>query len=69
MPELPEVETTRRGLEPHLVDRRIHGVILRRPDLLKSLLIVELDQLLPLVLQNLGLLFLFLKLHCDLEVL
>ena len=33
MPELPEVETTRRGLEPHLQGRRIHGVILRRPDL------------------------------------
>jgi len=33
MPELPEVETTRRGLEPHLHGRRIHGVILRRPDL------------------------------------
>ena len=23
MPELPEVETTRRGIEPHLVDQRI----------------------------------------------
>ncbi|MCW0455363.1 bifunctional DNA-formamidopyrimidine glycosylase/DNA-(apurinic or apyrimidinic site) lyase [Xanthomonas sacchari] len=33
MPELPEVETARRGLEPHLSGRRIHGVILRRPDL------------------------------------
>lgn len=33
MPELPEVETTLRGLQPHLVGRRIHGVILRRPDL------------------------------------
>ena len=33
MPELPEVETTRRGLEPHLLGRRVHGVILRRPDL------------------------------------
>ena len=33
MPELPAVETTRRGLEPHLQGRRIHGVILRRPDL------------------------------------
>ncbi|WP_305804807.1 bifunctional DNA-formamidopyrimidine glycosylase/DNA-(apurinic or apyrimidinic site) lyase [Stenotrophomonas sp. YIM B06876] len=33
MPELPEVETTRRGLEPHLLGHRIHGVILRRPDL------------------------------------
>ncbi len=33
MPELPEVETTLRGLSPHLVAQRIHGVILRRPDL------------------------------------
>ncbi|MCF5926742.1 DNA-formamidopyrimidine glycosylase, partial [Xanthomonas perforans] len=27
MPELPEVETTLRGLSPHLVGQRIHGVI------------------------------------------
>lgn len=33
MPELPEVETTRRGLAPHLQGRRITGVTLRRPDL------------------------------------
>jgi len=33
MPELPEVETTRRGLAPHLVGRRIESVLLRRPDL------------------------------------
>jgi len=33
MPELPEVETTRRGLSPHLLGRAIHGVILRRADL------------------------------------
>ena len=33
MPELPEVETTRRGLAPHLVGRRVQAVILRRPDL------------------------------------
>ena len=29
MPELPEVETTRRGIEPHLLHQRIHRVILR----------------------------------------
>lgn len=29
MPELPEVETIRRGLEPHLVGRRITGVQVR----------------------------------------
>ena len=33
MPELPEVETTRRGLAPHLEGRRIEAVTLRRPDL------------------------------------
>ncbi len=33
MPELPEVETTRRGIAPHLVGRRITGATLRRPDL------------------------------------
>jgi len=29
MPELPEVETTLRGIEPHLVGKRIHEVIVR----------------------------------------
>lgn len=29
MPELPEVETTRRGIEPHVCKQRIDGVILR----------------------------------------
>jgi formamidopyrimidine-DNA glycosylase len=33
MPELPEVETARRGLSPHLLGRRITAVTLRRPDL------------------------------------
>lgn len=33
MPELPEVETTRAGLAPHLIGKRITGVTLRRPDL------------------------------------
>jgi formamidopyrimidine-DNA glycosylase len=33
MPELPEVETTRRGIAPHLIGRRIVRVTLRRPDL------------------------------------
>lgn len=33
MPELPEVETTRRGIAPYLIGRRVTGVILRRPDL------------------------------------
>ncbi len=33
MPELPEVETTRRGLEPHLAGRRVVDAVLRRRDL------------------------------------
>ncbi|MFZ0871230.1 MAG: bifunctional DNA-formamidopyrimidine glycosylase/DNA-(apurinic or apyrimidinic site) lyase [Rhodanobacter sp.] len=33
MPELPEVETTRRGIAPYLIGRRVLGVTLRRPDL------------------------------------
>src|SRR5688500_6435789 len=33
MPELPEVETTRRGLLPHLVGRRVRGVVVRNPNL------------------------------------
>lgn len=33
MPELPEVETVRRGLEPVLVDQRVKAVRLNRPDL------------------------------------
>lgn len=33
MPELPEVETTRRGIAPHLIGRRVAAVTLRRADL------------------------------------
>ena len=33
MPELPEVETTRRGLEPHVVGRRVREVVVRNPNL------------------------------------
>lgn len=33
MPELPEVETTRRGIEPHVAGARIDEVIVRRRDL------------------------------------
>jgi formamidopyrimidine-DNA glycosylase len=33
MPELPEVETIRRGIEPHVVGRRIMRVIVRDPRL------------------------------------
>jgi formamidopyrimidine-DNA glycosylase len=33
MPELPEVETTRRGLTPHVIGRRIVEIVRRRADL------------------------------------
>lgn len=37
MPELPEVETTRRGIEPHVLGMRIKEVIVRRRDLRQPL--------------------------------
>ena len=33
MPELPEVETTRRGLLPRVVGRRVRGAVVRNPNL------------------------------------
>lgn len=33
MPELPEVETTRKGLAPHLVGERVSGLEIRQPKL------------------------------------
>ncbi len=33
MPELPEVETTRRGIEPHIVGKAIKIVVVRQPSL------------------------------------
>lgn len=33
MPELPEVETTRRGIEPHLLKQRISRLVIRQPQL------------------------------------
>ena len=33
MPELPEVETSRRGIEPHLLNQTITGVLIRNPQL------------------------------------
>ena len=46
MPELPEVETTRRGLAPHVEGRRIQGVVLRRPDL-RWPIPAEIENMLP----------------------
>ena len=33
MPELPEVETVRRGLQPVLIGQTLKNIIIRRPDL------------------------------------
>lgn len=33
MPELPEVETTRRGIAPHIQGRRLNGAVVRQPKL------------------------------------
>lgn len=33
MPELPEVETTKRGVEPHILDQAIAKVVVRQPKL------------------------------------
>ena len=46
MPELPEVETTRRGLLPHVAGRRIEHVLLRRADL-RWPIPREVEELLP----------------------
>jgi formamidopyrimidine-DNA glycosylase len=46
MPELPEVETTRLGLAPHLEGKRIRAVVLRRPDL-RWPIPVEIESVLP----------------------
>ena len=46
MPELPEVEITRRGLLPHVAGRRIEHVLLRRPDL-RWPIPREIEELLP----------------------
>lgn len=46
MPELPEVETTRRGLAPHVEGRRVGAVVLRRPDL-RWPIAAEIQALLP----------------------
>ncbi|HET7159488.1 MAG TPA: DNA-formamidopyrimidine glycosylase family protein, partial [Burkholderiales bacterium] len=31
MPELPEVETTRRGLAPYLIHQRVRTAVVRNP--------------------------------------
>ncbi len=45
MPELPEVETTRRGIQPHVQGKTVTGVLIRQPRL-RWLVPEELPQLL-----------------------
>ena len=33
MPELPEVETTKRGIEPHIVKKKINSIYIGKHDL------------------------------------
>lgn len=33
MPELPEVETTRKGISPHIVNQRVESIVVRQPQL------------------------------------
>ena len=33
MPELPEVETTRRGIEPHIIGQTVSRIVVREPRL------------------------------------
>ncbi|MEO1963338.1 MAG: bifunctional DNA-formamidopyrimidine glycosylase/DNA-(apurinic or apyrimidinic site) lyase [Cycloclasticus sp.] len=46
MPELPEVETTRRGIAPHIEGKRVTGVIVRQPKL-RWPISAEISTLLP----------------------
>ena len=46
MPELPEVETTRAGLAPHLIGRRVTQAVLRRADL-RWPIAMEFEHVLP----------------------
>lgn len=45
MPELPEVETTCRGIEPHIIGRRVGSATIRQPRLRWT--VPPLDELLP----------------------
>lgn len=46
MPELPEVETSRRGIEPHIIGRRIDSIVIRQRRL-RWPISKQVDELLP----------------------
>jgi formamidopyrimidine-DNA glycosylase len=54
MPELPEVETTRRGLEPHLCGKIISGVVVRNPRLRWPVPVSSLQQLTGCAVRSIG---------------
>ncbi len=65
MPELPEVETTLRGLAPHLTGARIAAVTIRQPQL-RWPIPVELPHILPgQRIRHLARRAKYLLLHCD----
>lgn len=45
MPELPEVETTRRGIAPHLCGRELAGAVVRQPQLRWPVPVATIQQL------------------------
>lgn len=50
MPELPEVEVSRMGIEPHLLDQTIQAIVIRQPKL-RWMVSKELDHLQGLVIK------------------
>ena len=44
MPELPEVETTLRGLEPHIINKKIEQIIVRQSQLRWKVPVFKLEQ-------------------------
>ncbi len=47
MPELPEVETTLRGIEPHIINKKIDNIIIRQPQLRWKVPVSQLKKNLP----------------------
>ena len=52
MPELPEVETTRRGIEPHIAHHRVTAVVVRQPRLRQPVSPQLAKQLPGLIIEN-----------------
>ncbi|EHM55565.1 hypothetical protein HMPREF9080_00654 [Cardiobacterium valvarum F0432] len=65
MPELPEVETTRRGIAPHIEGQRIHAVRARVVKLRQTLDSAALDRLAGCVINHVARRGKHLILHSD----